>query len=140
MQSEPSRGSAVPVRECAQRFAVVTRNVHGRHCVPSVCGARRCTGADWPGGSPKRHELARIGSLDHDLTSLGGLVYQRSRDGLCMVWVEPGGRVWMADPAEGIDVQASWIVCTFGSDCILQSIEDDLRALVRERVVGSMMG
>ncbi len=87
-----------------------------------------------------RHEPAEIGSLDHDLTSLAGIVYQRSRDGLCMVWVKDSGQVWMAHPADANEVEAGWIVGTFGSDCVLQSIEDDLRALVRERAVDSMMG
>jgi hypothetical protein len=87
-----------------------------------------------------RHQLAEIGSLDHDLTSLAGIVYQRSRDGVCMVWVEADGRVFLADPAEAVDLEASWIVGTFGSDCVLHAIEEDLRALVRERSVDSMMG
>lgn len=80
-----------------------------------------------------RSSAVCIGSLHEDLGELAAKVYAELIEGQRAVWAEDDGRVFVADPQQVDAVPLHWIAGTFGLGQASKDIEDDLRALLRER-------
>jgi hypothetical protein len=74
-----------------------------------------------------------IGSLHDDLQALAGCVQRSMMDGAVTVWAEDDSRVF-ACPADACPaLPVHWIAGTFMFGQSHRDIEEDLRALLRER-------
>jgi hypothetical protein len=74
-----------------------------------------------------------VGSLREDMTALAAKVYQTLMDGPRLVWADDDGRVYSGEPSDDNRVPPSWIAGTFAFGQPAGDIEEDLRALRRER-------
>jgi hypothetical protein len=83
--------------------------------------------------SRKSSSKQSLGSLHGDLRRIAEQVQRSAQFGTLTVWADDSGEVFVAAPEVTVDVPAHWIAGTFGTGMPLQYIEDDLRALLRER-------
>lgn len=79
---------------------------------------------------PKKQSL---GSLHSDLGAVAARVQDALREGTLTVWADDRGEIFAAAPDTTNDVPTHWISGTFGMGMPTKDIEDDLRALLRER-------
>lgn len=83
--------------------------------------------------SRKGRKRQPLGSLHGDLADLAGRIQRVVYEDTMTVWADDCGDVFADVPAAAVDVPEHWIAGTFGLGLPLQHIEDDLRALLRER-------
>jgi hypothetical protein len=74
-----------------------------------------------------------LGSLYDDLTAVASKVYGELVHGERTVWADDEAKVYAIHPDAAKDLPASWIAGTFSMGHPIGEVEDDLRALLRER-------
>ena len=79
-----------------------------------------------------------IGSLYEDLASVAWRVHHLPEMPSLVVWVDERAEVYAAASDSAPDITADKLIGTYGPGRTLEAIEDDLRAMLRERARGAI--